>query len=312
MSKLDVKQIFGAFLEELMDAGQPVMVVDPDMRRLSYVGNVAKKYPANCLQVGIAEQNAVGVAAGLASMGNTVFVTTFAGFLASRASDQALNSVCYNDLDVKLCGTYAGLSSGVNGGTHISVEDMAVFRSMPTMRVADPVDGVELAAVLKTAAATRGPVFIRIPKGPLPTLLGADTKFEWGKGIVLHNEGDITLISSGIATYEGASAVAALAEEGIRIRHIHMPSIKPLDVKLVIDAAKKSRIIFTAENHSILGGLGSAVCEVTSAFAPIRVVQFGINDTFCEGMSEQELMQRHGLAKEPLIAGIKKEIPVYA
>lgn len=303
---IDVKKVFGAVLQDLLDAGRPVMAVDADMRRLSWTGDAGAKHPGAFVQVGIAEQNAVGVAAGLASMGNTVFFATFAGFMASRASDQVLNGVCYNDLDVKLLGTYAGVTSGVNGGTHISVEDTAVFRAMPTMRVADPVDGHELERVIRTAVETPGPVYIRVPRGPLPTLPGLPPGFAWGKGVVLREGGDVALITSGIASYEGALAAAKLAEEGLSINHVHMPSIKPIDEDLIADIAKKSRIIFTAENHSVIGGLGSAVCEIVAARAPVRVVRLGIGDTFCEGMTEKELVDRHGFSAGRLVSAVRE------
>lgn len=296
---LDLKKVYAAAMCEMLEDGQPVMLVDIDVARLTGSDKVRAKFPDACVQVGIAEQNAVGVAAGLACMGNVVFAATFSNFISTRASDQALNTICYNQLDVKLVGTYAGISSGVNGGTHISVEDMAVYRCMPEMRVADPADGVEFASVLKTAAGTPGPAYIRMPKGPLPTLFGSERKFEWGKGVVMTEaEADVTVISSGLVTYDAGLAVERLKASGRPVRHIHMPSIKPLDEQLIIDAAKRSTVLVTVENHSILGGLGSAVGETTSTHAPARIVRLGIEDSFCEGVSEGELKKRCGISAD--------------
>ena len=307
----DVKKIFSETLYTIMEQNPNVYMVDADLMRITGTDQIAKTFPDQYVNVGIAEQNAIGTAAGLASMGKTVFVSAFCGFLGTRASDQCLNTLCYNGLNVKLIGTYAGISSGINGGTHISISDLAAFRSMPGMTVIEVSDGAELAWAVKEAAAVSGPVYIRVPKGPLDEIFSSDTQFSPGKGIVL-SEGsapscggpNIALITSGITTAFGIEAAKLLSQKGVQLTHVHMTSVKPMDESLVMQLAATHDIIVTADNHSIIGGLGSAVCEITASKAPVRILRLGVEDMFCEGMTQKELAERHHISPEGIAAAI--------
>lgn len=310
----DVKKIYGNTLYEMMERDQNIAVVDADLMRIAGTESLLSAFPERYVNVGIAEQNALGVAAGMALMGKTVFVSAFCNFLATRASDQCLNTICYNELNVKLIGTYAGISSGVNGGTHISVTDIAAFRAMPCMRILEVSDGREMEWAIKEAAAIQGPVYIRVPKGPLHSIFAENVSFQIGKGNVIseciYESGSdakrVALITSGITTVEGVKATSLLADKGISITHLHMTSIKPIDRDLLISMAQKHDIFVTADNHSVIGGLGSAVCEVVSEEAPIQVIRLGIQDEFCEGMYEKQLAERHGIAAYSMATKIEQ------
>lgn len=309
-AKQNLKEVYGNTLAELMRKDKNIVAVDVDLMRIAGTDHIKAEFPEQYVNVGIAEQNAIGVAAGFASMGKTAFVSAFCGFLATRGSDQCLDTLCYNELNVKLLGTYAGVSSGINGGTHISINDLASFRSMPHMSVADIADGNEMASALRLAAKTPGPVYIRIPKGPLADIWDKNYDFQWGKGCVLsaipagYTGKKIAVVTSGITTAAAIEAVKTLFEKGIAVTHVHMGSIKPIDETLIKEIAQTHDAIITVDNHSVIGGLGTAVCEVTSAVAPIEVVRLGIMDEFCEGMTEAELTARHGIDT----AGITKAV----
>lgn len=303
---MDIKKVYGNTLVKLLQKYPDMMVVDADLMRLTGTNPVHDNYPQSYVNVGIAEQDLLGIAGGLAATGRLVFASAFCNFMAMRSCDQVSSLLCYNELNVKMCGTYAGITSGINGGTHISVSDIAIMRSLPGIRVADPGDGIELAAAMEAAAEVDGPVYIRMPKGPAPTVFPENHTFTWGKGVVLSNDGDITLVTSGITTAEGIKAVQTLKEEGISVRHIHMPSIKPIDEELLIDAAKKSKVMVTVENHSVVGGLGSAVAEVLSLKQPIPVIRYGVKDEFCEGITEDVLKERHDMSANQIAAHLKQ------
>lgn len=309
-TKLNLKEVYGNTLAELMRGDKNIVAVDVDLMRIAGTDHIKEEFPEQYVNVGIAEQNAIGVAAGFASMGKTAFVSAFCGFLATRGSDQCLDTLCYNELNVKLLGTYAGVSSGINGGTHISISDLASFRSMPHMSVADIADGNEMASALRLAAKTPGPVYIRIPKGPLASIWDENYQFQWGKGCVLseipenYTGKKVAVVTSGITTNAAISAAKELVQENVPITHIHMGSIKPIDEELITRVAQTHDVIITVDNHSVIGGLGAAVCEVTATAAPIKVVRLGIMDEFCEGMTEAELTARHGIDA----AGIAKAV----
>jgi len=301
MAKQDVKKVYGQTLCELMAADERIVAVDTDLMRLTGTAPAKEQFPERYINAGIAEQNSIGMAAGCAVMGKIAFISAFCEFLATRGSDQCLDTLCYNELDVKVLGTYAGISSGINGGTHISVADIAAFRSMPDMKIADISDGNELAAAIRLAAQTPGPVYIRVPKGPLEDLRDARCEFRWGKGEIRREipadyaSQRIAVITSGITTAAGEKAADLLARQGVSVTHVHMGSIKPIDEELLLHLAATHDMLITVDNHSIIGGLGTAVCEVTSAAAPIQVIRLGIRDEFCEGLTEPELAARHGI-----------------
>lgn len=308
MGHTDMKKTFSQALIDLTAGGENIAVVDADLMRIVGSGAFRDAYPDRYYQAGIAEQDMVGIAAGLALEGRTVFATTFSNFIALRAADQIRNGVCYNDLNVKVCGIYAGISSEKNGGTHISVEDVAIFRGMPGIRIVDPGDANEFYQVMCTAAKTPGPFYIRISKGPMPAILPEEYTFQLGKALELRPGTEAALITSGLTTGFGMKACDILAEKGIRIRHIHMPTIKPVDRESILRAAKETGMLFTAENQSVIGGLGSAVAEVVCKEFPVRVERLGIPDVFCVGASIDYLSAQHGFSAECIAQKIENSL----
>ncbi len=302
MTYTDMKKTFSQSLIDLVEQGHNIAVVDADLMRITGSKDFKERYPERYFNCGIAEADSVDTAAGLSLTGRTVFCTTFSSFMALRAADQVRNGVCYNDLNVKVCGIYAGITGEKNGGTHIPVEDVAIFRAMPGMRIVDPGDGNEFYQAMQQAALEPGPFYVRISKGPMQPVLPEGYQLQYGKGVVLSEGTDAALVTSGLTTGFGAAAVKALAEEGIKVRHIHLPYVKPLDEELIYVAAKETGKIFVAENHSVMGGLGGAVAEYISSVCPVPVIRIGVPDEFCVGapvayISRQYDMDAEGIAK---------------
>lgn len=293
---ISVQKTYGETLVELGRLDARIVVIDADLMKAAGSHPFAEAFPDRHFQVGVAEQNLLSVAAGLAAVGKIPFASTFANFASQRACDQAIHSVAYNKFNVKICGSYAGLTQEKNGGTHIGVEDIAIFRCMPNMTVIDPCDCIELASAMRRIAAYDGPVFLRMSKGPLPTILPQDYIFEIGNSVTLQDGNDVTLISTGIVTWEGVKACGDLREQGIRVRHIHMGCIKPIDRAAIVRAARETGAIVTVENHSRLGGLGSAVAEIVCDEYPSRVVRLGMDDVFGETATLDWLLDRHGIS----------------
>jgi transketolase len=304
--KLDSKKVYGEVLVKLGEKNPNVVVLEADLMKASGSDPFLAKFPERHFNVGIAEQDLIGTAAGLAAMGKIPFASSFACFASQRACDQAVNSVAYNKFNVKIVGSYAGLTSEKNGGTHISVEDLAIFRSMPNMVVIDPGDGVEFAQALEFAAEYEGPVYIRSNKGNFPTFLEESYRFQLGKAIVLSEGNDIGLITTGITTLEGIKACEGLAVAGIRVRHVHMPSLKPIDAAEIITTAMQTKRLVTVENHSIIGGLGSAVAEVLTEGYPVRLKRMGLNDCFGETAKLDYLMEKFGISASHIVKQVKE------
>ena len=305
MDHTDMKKTFSQALIDLVRTGDNIAVVDADLMRIVGSQRFRDTYPERYYQVGIAEQDMVGTAAGLAIMGRTVFATTFTNFISLRAADQICNTVCYNNLNVKVCGIYAGLTSEKNGGTHISVEDVTIFRGMPNMRIIDPGDGNEFYQAMCAAARMPGPFYIRISKGPMMPILPKGYQFQFGKAVILSEGTDATLITSGLTTAFGVEACIMLREAGIYIRHIHMPTIKPIDRDAVIRAAQETGMLFVAENQSIVGGLGSAVAETVCDSFPVRVKRLGVTDEFCVGASVAHLSAQYDIDAQGIVKQIR-------
>lgn len=303
--KLDVRKTFADALLEIGSKDDRLVVLEADLMKCSGSRPFMEKYPGRHFQFGIAEQNMVGVAAGLALMGKIPFASTFANFASQRACDQAVISVAYNRLNVKICGDYAGLTSAKNGATHISVEDTAIFRSMPYMTVVDPADCVELKLAVETIYNYEGPVYLRKSRGPMPTIFNNGHTFELGRATTLSEGNDITLITSGITTFEGCEAVKALRSRGVGVNHLHMGTIKPLDKVAVVDAASKTGLIFTVENHSIYGGLGSAVTETVCEHSPVPVIRLGFQDRFGDTATVEWLIEEYGISSARIVAAIE-------
>lgn len=305
IEKIATGNTYGQKLIELAEKDSRIVVVEADLMRASGSDAFREQFPERHFNVGIAEQNLVGVAAGLAAMGKIPFASSFACFAARRACDQAMVSAAYNNLNVNIVGSYAGLTTEKNGGTHISIADIAIFRLMPNFTVLVPGDCAELAGAIETAAKIDGPVYIRMARGPMPRIFDDDCKFSLGQAVTLRAGNEITLITTGITTWEGLCACEELAGKGIDVRHLHMPSIKPIDKEAIIEAAKATKAIFTVENHSKLGGLGSAVAEIICESCPAPVIRLGMDDCFGETATLEYLMDIHGISAPRIVEAVE-------
>lgn len=306
----NIKETLGNTLVKVGKKDKRIVCLEADLMRASGTKIFEDEFPDRHYQVGIAEQDLLGTAAGLAAMGKIPFAATFANFVSQRGCDQAVNSVAYNKFNVKILGTYAGLSSEKNGGTHISIEDMAIFRSMPNMIVINPGDCVELEQAIIAASEYDGPVYLRVVRGPMETFFDKDYKFEIGKAVTLEEGNDVALITTGITTKEGIMACEELKKEGIKVKHIHMPTIKPIDKEAIIKAAKETEMIITVENHSVMGGLGSAVAETVCEEYPVKVKRLGILDKFGETAKLDWLMEKYGIDKKAIIKAVKSNLSI--
>ena len=302
----DVKNCYGDALVELAKENDKIVVVEADLMKASGSGPFKKAFPGRHFNVGIAEQNLLGFSAGLASAGKIPFASTFACFISQRACDQAMNAVAYNQFNVKMIGTYAGLTSEKNGGTHIGVEDLSIFRGMPGVVVIDPADAREFALSLAYAAGHLGPVYIRANKGAFPLLFDENHRVEEGKAVVLSEGGDVSLITTGIATQQGVLAAKMLAQSGISVRHVHMPFVKPIDVEAVVECADRTGAVVAVENHSIYGGLGSAVAEVLCEHRPARLCRMGFQDRFGETANLEYLLKAMGIDAGHIADGVRR------
>jgi len=305
---MKVKDILDGALIELGREDERICVVEADLQRATGSDGFEKEFPNRHMQVGIAEQDLIGTAAGLAAMGKIPFAATFSGFASQRCCDQAVNAVAYNNFNVKIIGTYAGLTSEKNGGTHIGVEDISIYRGIPRMTVLVPGDGVEMRQAVLAAAKHTGPVYMRIPRGPMAVYNEKSYKFEIGKAQKLQDGKDVALITTGITTPEGIKAIKELEKDGISVYHLHVPTIKPIDKDAIVEAAKKTGNIVTVENHSVLGGLGSAVTEVVCEHAPAKVVPLGMQDTFGETATLPYLMAKYGIDADAIVKGVKEAV----
>lgn len=296
---------FGKALVEAAESHPRLVVLDADVGASTQTKFFKDEYPDRFYQCGIAEANMIGMAAGLAATGWTPFVSTFAVFMAKRAADQVRVSVAYPELEVKLNGAYGGLPTGKAGATHSSVEDIAVMRAMPNMKVLVPADPVETRAAVMLALKTPGPVYLRTVRCPVPVIFPENHTMELGRGIELHAGTDIAVISTGMMTPKALSAVEQLAKEGIRARLIHLGTIKPLDDEIIIKAARECGRIVTVENHSIIGGLGGAVAEVLTEREPCRLTRLGFPDIFMESGDDEEIFSRLGMNTENIASAVR-------
>lgn len=297
-----MRDVFGKALAGIGKEFPDVVVVDADLANGTKSGMFRDEFPDRFFQVGVAEQNMVGVAAGLAYAGFIPFAVTYACFLCKRGLDQIRVLIAQPEANVKLIGCYSGLSAGLNGKSHQSVQDTAIMRSMPNMVVVEPLDVVEMAAVLQEVASRRGPAYVRLIRGPSPVIFPADERFSPGKAIILRQGTDVTLIGSGTQTAHVLEAAGLLKEQGIDACVLHVSWIKPLDEQAVVNAARQSGIVVTVEEHNVIGGLGSAVTEVLSEHCPVPVKRLGIRDSFGRTGSLGELRDRYGLSPAQIAA----------
>jgi len=299
------RDAFGETLLELVAEDERVYVLDGDLANSTKADMVALERPDRFLQMGIAEQNMVGVAAGMASCGLVPWLSSFACFLVNRDLDQLRVVVAQPNLSVKLAGAYSGLLTGKTGKTHQEVADLAVMRSMPNMVVIAPADGVETRLAMRAANAYDGPVYMRLTRDPHPVIFPEDYDFEIGKGVAVREGTDVALISTGEQTVRCMEAAATLAAEGVSALVLHVPTLKPLDEAAIVAAAEKTGRVVTAEDHTIIGGLGGAVAEVLGERCPTRIKRVGIADCFGESAANDDLLEKYGLTPDHVAAAAR-------
>ena len=307
VKKIATRESYGNALAELGTEHKDVVVLDADLAEATKTGVFKKAHPERFIDCGIAESNMMGVAAGLAAAGMVPFASSFAMFAAGRAFEQVRNSIGYPHLNVKIGATHAGISVGEDGATHQCNEDIGLMRTIPGMVVINPSDDIEAKAAVKAAYEHQGPVYLRFGRLAVPVINDRpDYKFELGKGVVLREGKDLTIIATGLPVNNCLEAAEKLAADGIDAKVINIHTIKPLDEELVAAAAKETGKVVTVEEHSVIGGLGSAVCDVLAEKAPTKVMKIGINDTFGESGPAVELIKKYGLDSESIYQKIKE------
>ncbi len=307
IKKKATRESYGEALTELAEAYPNLVVLDADLAAATKTGIFKKAYPERFFDCGIAEENMMGVAAGLAAAGMIPFASTFAMFAAGRAYEIVRNSIGYPHLNVKIGATHAGISVGEDGATHQCNEDIALMRTIPGMTVIVPSDDTEAKAAVKAALDFEGPVYMRFGRLAAPILNDPATyKFELGKGVTLRDGKDITIVATGLMVGEAVAAAETLAAEGISARVINIHTIKPIDEEIIVKAARETGKIVTVEEHSIIGGLGSAVCDVVSEKCPVPVTKIGVNDEFGHSGPAVDLLKEFGLSAENIVATVKK------
>ncbi|GAM10517.1 hypothetical protein OR1_02806 [Geobacter sp. OR-1] len=294
------RDAYGEVLAELGVDNEQIVVLDADLSGSTKTALFAKKFPDRFFNMGIAEANMVGTAAGLAAAGKIPFVSTFAIFASGRAWEQVRQSVAYPKANVKVVATHGGVTVGEDGGSHQSVEDVAIMRAIPNMTVIVPADGVETKAAIRAIAGSKGPVYVRLGRNKVPTLFPDDYRFEIGKGCELVPGTDFTFVTTGLMTAAAVKAAEILKKEGVSARVVHLGTIKPLDQDILLKAAQETKLIITAEEHSIIGGLGGAVAELLSELCPVPVHRIGINDRFGTSGKAEELLKYFGLTADDL------------
>ena len=303
--KMATREAYGKALVELGADHENLVVMDADLSGSTKTKEFAKVYPERFFNMGIAEQNLYGTAAGLALSGKVVCASTFAMFAAGRAFEIIRNSIGYTGANVKVCATHAGITVGEDGASHQTFEDLALMRTIPGMMVVNPSDGVSAKILLRQVVDTYGPAYVRLGRASVPVFYNEDADIKLGKAYELRDGKDATIIATGIMVAEAMEAAEKLAEEGIEVRVLDMHTIKPLDEEAVIKAAKETGGIVTAEEHSVIGGLGSAVAEVLVRECPVKVKMVGQQDTFGESGKPDELKAKYGMTSKEIIEAVK-------
>ena len=307
--KIATREAYGKALAALANTNENVVVLDADLSKSTKTADFKAVAPERFFNMGIAEGNMMGVAAGLSTCGKVPFVSTFAMFAAGRAFEQIRNSICYPKLNVKVCATHAGLTVGEDGASHQAIEDISLMRSVPNMVVINPADDIETEAAIKAVAEMEGPCYVRLGRMAVSRVNDEENyNFVIGKGITLAEGNDVAIIATGIMVEAALEAKEELAKEGINARVINIHTIKPIDEELIIKAAKETGVIVTAEEHSVIGGLGSAVAEVVSENCPVPVLRVGVKDTFGESGKPNELLEKYGLTSKDIINKVKKAL----
>ena len=306
MKKIATRESYGNALVALGQKYDDFVVLDADLAAATKTGTFKKAFPERFYDCGIAEQNMISIAAGIAATGKKVFASSFAMFAAGRAFEQVRNSIGYPHLHVVIGATHAGISVGEDGATHQCCEDIALMRTIPGMTVLNPADDVEAKLAVEAAYLHDGPVYIRFGRLAAPVIFDENYRFEIGKGVTLKDGDDITVIATGLMVGEALTAYEVLKEKGVNARIINMPTVKPIDRELILKAAKETGRIVTVEEHSVIGGLGSAVCEVVCEEHPVPVTKIGVQDTFgCSGPAI-ELLQKFGLCSDNIVSTVLK------
>ncbi len=303
--KMATREAYGKTLIELGKTHPELVVMDADLSGSTKTAGFAKAYPDRFFNMGIAEQNMYGAAAGLALSGKTVCASTFAMFAAGRAFEIIRNSIGYTRANVKICATHAGITVGEDGASHQTFEDIALMRTIPGMTVINPSDGVSAARLLTQAVEMDGPCYIRLGRAAVPVFYGDDDEIILGRANTVRDGKDVTVIATGIMVSDAVEAAGRLAEEGIDVRVIDIHTVKPLDEETIIRAAQETKAIVTAEEHSVIGGLGSAVAEVVVKNAPVKMALVGQHDTYGESGKPDELRKKYGMTAADIVAAVK-------
>ena len=292
---MEIRDAFGKALLDIGRTNKNIVVLDADLASSTKTTYFANEFGPRFIQCGIAEQNMMGVAAGLAASGKIPFVVSFAVFVTKRAADQVSISVAYSNFNVKIVGAYTGLFNGRTGATHMAVEDISIMRAIPGMVIIDPADAEEMRQVVFSAAIYDGPIYIRETRDEWPDVFDSSYNFKIGKGYIVRDGSDISLMACGVMTSEALKAANLLSKEGVSARVINLSTIKPIDKELIIKCAKETGAVVTCENHNIYGGLGSAVAEVIVEGHPVPMKRIGIRDVYNECGTNQELMEKYGM-----------------
>lgn len=304
--KIATRASYGEALATLGEKDERIVVLDADLSEATKTNIFAKKFPKRFFDMGISEQDMMSTAAGLASAGQVPYASTFAVFAAGRAYDQIRNSICYPNQNVKICATHAGVTVGEDGATHQMLEDLGLMRGLPNMTVMCTSDDTETKWAVQEISKIEGPVYLRLCRLATPVIYEEGQKFEIGKGIQIGEGTDATVIATGATVSEAIKAKEELEKEGINIRVVDMHTIKPIDKELIIRCAKETKKIITVEDHSVIGGLGSAVCEVLCDNHPARVIRMGVKDTFGKSGKAEELLAYFGLTARNIIEKVKE------
>ena len=305
---LYARDYYGKALVELGREREDIVVLDADLSGSTRTAKFGKEFPNRFFNVGVAEQNLMGVAGGLASCGFTVFASSFAIFATGRAWEQIRNTICTNELNVKIVATHAGITVGEDGASHQANEDIAIMRAIPNMRVIVPCDAYETYEVIKAIADIPGPVYVRMGRSKVPVVEERKGPFSLGKGEVLKGGKDCYIVACGLMVHQSLEASKVLEGMGISAGVVNMPTIKPLDKDLLIDLARQTGLIVTCEEHSVIGGLGSAVVEVLSQEQPVKVVVIGVNDVFGQSGSPEELLKAYGLDVDSIVERVASAV----
>jgi len=303
-----LRAVYGKTLVKLGAEMPEVVVLDADLSKSTKTSDFAKAYPARFHDMGIAEQDMLATAAGLATAGMVPFASTFAIFGTGRAWEQLRNSVCYPALNVKLVATHGGITVGEDGGSHQAIEDIAVTRVIPNLRVIVPADPMETAQVIEAVAREQGPFYVRLPRGEGADVHPTDYRFAIGKAPVLREGADVAIVACGLMVKVSLDAAEILAQAGIAATVVNASTIKPLDAETIVGVAAGKKLVVTVEEHSVIGGLGSAVCEVLSERQPSRVLRIGLNDVFGQSGRAEELLEFYGLTADAVAARVRESL----